>query len=274
MIARDASCGVVTLAALDLRAGPEHQSELTSQLLLGEVVRVRAADARGLWIRVENESDGYRGWARSWGLVPCGPARAASWIRLACGRVLRAYAEIRTGRGDGALVSPVYWNGRIIVGSARRGYRRAELPDGRAGWIEASAVLTSRRGIPKLMDRVRSLLGIPYLWGGRTPMGFDCSGLIQQIASERGIALPRDAHQQWKATRPRPRGATPRLGDLFFFGNPRNRPGHVGLSLGGGYYLHARGRVRINSIDPHNTLCDKQLLRQIRAIRRVDWRVR
>jgi hypothetical protein len=68
--------GVVSLAALDLRPRPEHRSELRSQLLLGEVVRVVGVATGGAWWRVLNRSDGYDGWVRAWGVVGASAVRA------------------------------------------------------------------------------------------------------------------------------------------------------------------------------------------------------
>src|SRR5439155_16167958 len=98
---RSSSHAVVTLAALDLRRRPDHRSELRSQLLLGEVVRVLERSRDRQWWRVRNQSDGYAGWVRTWGLVPCSRARAQRWIERARGRMVRAYAEITSGRGSG-----------------------------------------------------------------------------------------------------------------------------------------------------------------------------
>jgi hypothetical protein len=257
---------VVTLASLDLRRRPDHKSELRSQLLLGEVVRVLGRSGDRAWWRVENRSDGYRGWCRSWGLVGASARRAGSWKRKARARVVVSYAEATTEPGGGALVSPLFWNGRVIVGLERRGFRSVELPDGRRGWIPTRA-LANGRG-PSMVERVRRLLGVPYLWGGRTAMALDCSGFTQQVMAEQGIAIPRDAFQQFRAARPLPAGESPRPGDLVFFG-PRGRlPAHVGLVLGGGYFAHSRGRVRINSMDRDNPLWDSQLSAQMRGVRR------
>ena len=99
-------------------------------------------------------------------------------------------------------------------------------------------------------------------------MGMDCSAFTQLLLSEQGIELPRDAEQQFKATRPLERDQVPRPGDLLFFGPRRGRVGHVGVALGGGYYAHSRGRVRINSIEPDNILWDKELYEQSRGFRR------
>lgn len=262
---------IVGLAALDLRRRPEHGSELGSQLLMGEVVRCRATGAP--WLRVENTTDGYSGWVRSWGVIPATAARARAWDRAARARVTVSFAEIRVGPGRGALMSPVSWRARLIPLAAKGRHREVELPDGRRGWIASKAIGTDRvpaRGLSRrgFSDRLQALMGTPYLWGGRTPMGMDCSAFTQLVLAEQGIRLPRDAKQQFEASRPLSRSARPALGDLAFFAAPRRRAGHVGLALGEGFYIHARGAVRISSLDPSNPLFDNELADQFRGYRR------
>lgn len=263
-----ATHGVVSLAALDVRRRPGHGSEMGSQLLMGEVVRVRQRVARGAWCLVENETDGYRGWVRAWGLVEVSAGRAAAWRRTSRARVTRIWAEVRLEPGKGALVTPLVWGGRVIPGRSRGRHRRIELPDGRRGWIESGALIVGQGRSPEMMTRVRDLLGIPYLWGGRTPAGIDCSGLTQLLLSEQGYRLPRDAADQERSSKRLGRSDRPRAGDLAFFGPPGKPAGHVGVLLGGGYFVHSRAMVRINSIDPDKPLYDKALGAQFRGVRR------
>ncbi|HEY2953810.1 MAG TPA: C40 family peptidase [Candidatus Eisenbacteria bacterium] len=256
------------LAALDVRRSPNHRSELKSQLLMGEVVRVLSASRDRQWWRVENEGDGYRGWARNWGLIPATRARAARWRARASARVVRSSVEALSTPHGGVVVSPLFLNSRLIPLGARTGFRRLELPDGRRAWVPGRAVAVGRSRGMDLMERVRSLMGVPYLWGGRTATGFDCSGFTQQVLVEQGIALPRDAWQQFRVSRPLGNGEDVRPGDLVFFGRRGEPVSHVGLALGGGYFAHSRGRVRVNSINQDNPLCDKEILRQLVSVRR------
>jgi len=172
--------GVVQLAALDLRRRPDHRSELTSQLLMGEVVRVVSGRTGDSWLRVENEADAYSGWVRSYGVRRASRARTRAWLRLARARVIAPFCEVRSRARGGHLLTPLFWNGRVIAGRAAAGMRRVELPDGRRGWV-LSRALDARGGHGRILERIRGLLGTPYLWGGRTPMGFDCSELVQQL---------------------------------------------------------------------------------------------
>jgi len=156
------------------------------------------------------------------------------------------------------LVSPLYLNSRVIETRHRGGWARVELPDGRRGWLPAQALASASERVG-LVDRVMGLLGVPYHWGGRTPAGFDCSGFTQQVLAEQGVRLPRDAVHQMKASRRLGKHEEPLPGDLIFFGAPGRPASHVGVGLGGGYFAHCRGVVRIGSIERHNRLRDREL---------------
>lgn len=264
--------GVVRIPVLDVRRRPDHRSEMTSQLLLGEVVR-RLGRPRGGWWRAESLGDGYVGWVKEWGLVSAGRARARRWAVLARGRVAVPGTEARAHPAGSTRVSPLPFNARVIAGPARRGWRAVELPDGRRGMVPAAALALPRTRPPGIVARVRSLLGAPYLWGGRSPAGFDCSGFSQQVLAESGVSLPRDAAAQYRACRPLEDPASVVPGDLVFFAPPGRRVAHVGIALGGGYYAHARGWVRIASIVPRNPLCDSELVAQFRGFGRPNMMV-
>ena len=267
MSRRGSRSGVVSLPALDVRRRPDHRSELRSQLLLGEVVRRLSTSSDGLWWRVRNLADGYEGWVRAWGIVPAGPARAKRWESRATARIAVPIAFARSGPRRGTAVAPLYLNTRVIPERRQGGHVRVELPDGRRGWVPRSA-LSGPGGPPTLAARIQSLLGTPYLWGGRTPAAFDCSGFTQQVMAERGVRLPRDAWQQRTACARLRSGESAAEGDLVFFGTPRGRIAHVAIALGGGYFADCRGAVRIASLSAGNPLYDNGLARQYRGFRR------
>jgi len=253
--------GVVCLPALDLRLRPDHRAELGSQLLLGEVV-VLGGSRKGWW-RVENEADGYSGWVRDWGFVAVPARRASAWRRAAIGLVTAPITQVRARPAAGIGVGPLFFGSRVIPVELSRGWVQVELPDARVGWVERSALSLPGDERPALLDRVTSLLGSPYLWGGRTPAGYDCSAFVQQVLLEQGLSMPRDAAQQHARCRPLRAGESPVLGDLAFFADRSGKIAHVGVSLAGTLFAHARGRVAVSSLDPDNALYDSALSPQM-----------
>lgn len=259
---------VVTIAALDVRKRPDHRAELGSQLLCGEMVTVLSRTDGGRWWRIVGRTDGYRGWARSWGLSELPVPEADAWARAARARLEVPYATVRERPAGGAVLAPVYLHSRLAPMERRGEWRQVRLPDGRIGWLEERDLAMGRPRPRPIEVLVGDLLGVPYLWGGRTPMGFDCSGFVQQAMAGRNVSLPRDAEDQWRSVR-RVRAGRARQGDLVFFGPPRGRVAHVGLLMGGGGgYAHARGCVRINSFDPSNPLFDNELAAMVRGFGR------
>jgi len=266
------SHGIVCQSLLDVRVRPDHRSEMSSQLLLGEVVRRLGRDRSGGWWRVENRADGYRGWVRAWGLRVADADEADRWERHAKARIRRVFVAVRTRPRGGELLARLWWNSRVVAGPKSAGAVPLMLPDGVAGWVRADEVGVGMRDVPSITDRVLDLLGTPYLWGGRSPAGFDCSGFVQMLHAERGRSLPRDASDQHRTTSPVYGLKRARIGDLVFFkGSPRS-VSHVGVWVGGGLFAHARGTVALSSLDPRSSLYDKDLAAQFSGVGRPPLR--
>jgi len=263
------SSAVVVIAALDLRRRPDHRSELRSQLLLGESVTVLSTTRGGKWARVENDSDRYRGWVRTWGLRSLTPEEARRWASDAGWRVATRYVELRARPGAGATITPLFWNSPLASSGASSRFRKVRLPDGAEGWLAREHLRPRDRRAGSLGRLVRGFWGVPYLWGGRTPLGFDCSGFVQQTLAGMGVYLPRDADQQFHACRILSRPDRAERGDLLFFGRRGKPMTHVAIALGKGLYAHSRGTVRVNSLVPGKQLYDKSLSETLRAAGRT-----
>jgi cell wall-associated NlpC family hydrolase len=154
---------------------------------------------------------------------------------------------------------------RLVAGErSSRGLVNVRLADGRNGLATRSALepIRKRRPTPERLARTGlGFLGIPYLWGGTTPNGFDCSGLIQRVFRLNGLLLPRDSDQQalFGAERPNPAPSELVPGQLLFFGKSRDSITHVGLVLPDRTFLHSYGQVTVNAIDPSHPRYSQRL---------------
>jgi cell wall-associated NlpC family hydrolase len=154
-------------------------------------------------------------------------------------------------RGAPVLVE-LPWPARLALTGEERGWSAVRLEDGRDGFVPTREVAAGRApgGDPtgaRLVKTARALVGAPYLWGGRSAWGFDCSGLVQSVFAWHGLVLPRDSQKQWErgGGRGRPKS---RPGDLLFFGPDERRITHVALATGSDGFLHAYGEVRPGSL--------------------------
>lgn len=234
------------------RAAPDHRSEMVTQWLCGEPLEVLgpAGEDEG-WLRCRGP-DGYEAWVAAGGLRLVGEDRWGRWTAEAEARSLGTPVEAPgaadpSAPGDGPA-TPRYlpWGCRVVA----EGRGRFRLPGGQEvrvgdpGRVVGPSERRERfppRG-EALVETARSWVGTPYLWGGRTREGADCSGLVQAVFSMHGIRLPRDSVDQLRAG-PEVGGvgdaSARRPGDLLFFGEDRGSVHHVALWAGGGRILHA-----------------------------------
>ncbi|MBK8436416.1 MAG: C40 family peptidase [Austwickia sp.] len=166
-------------------------------------------------------------------------------------------------RGEPVLVVETLANGWTQVASPW--HPRSPHPHGYVGWLAPGQLShapwsgTRRDGVPVVtlprwrttfLTVARSMTGVPYLWGGATPLGVDCSGLVHLAARAVGVQVPRDADDQWRAAR-RVSLADVQPGDLYFFAHPGKRAHHVGIATRPGWMLNAPStgtRVREEAI--------------------------
>jgi cell wall-associated NlpC family hydrolase len=255
---------LATGSVVDVRKEAAHSSELLTQATYGDLFEPLKSD--GDWVLVRLQ-DGYVGWIRSWNLSPVTVARARTFGAAAEHRVkhniIQAFEEPSI---ESLPVTDAVAGTHLIARPCqKRGWRSVEFPDGRTGFAASGSL----QRIPKRNRVVREQLsstglrfmGIPYLWGGASPKGFDCSGLIQKIFSLNGQLLPRDSDMQARCgkLKPVPNVDSFLTGDLLFFGTDREKITHVGMYLSNALFLHAYGYVRIGSLDPKNPLFDAKL---------------
>ena len=223
---------LATRGALPVTGAPDAAASRTSELLFGEVFV--AYERRAGWAWGQIRTDGYVGYVPDDGLVD-GVQEPTHKVA-----VLRAFLFPRPDLkarpldtlGLGARVSVI----DRVVGYAR-------LATG--GWLSESVLAPLDAVEPDFLATAERLLGVPYLWGGRSPAGLDCSGLVQLVLAEAGVPAPRDSYMQATALgRPMAAGTALRRGDLVFF------PKHVGLMADAAALLHANATRMAVSLDP------------------------
>jgi len=227
------AAAVVTAAVAPLLAAPQLSAPRVSEALHGESLEV--LERRDDWLRVR-ALDGYVAWTHA-GYVATG---SADWAD--------DWRERATARSLSADIVTTYARRRLPTG-ARVALRRGvvELADGQEGAVAAGFVRREQEvrvearhlALPELA--LKWFSGAPYLWGGRTEWGIDCSGLAQAVYAARGIRLPRDSDQQFgegKEIAIAANGKGYEAGDLLFFAE-RGRVSHVALWAGAGHIVHA-----------------------------------
>ncbi len=244
----------IAVSVADVRREPGAAAELVTQALIGAQA-IPLEEAPGGWTRIRLVD--YTGWTRTESLAA--PARSTARMAVVTATQAPLYA---TARGM-AIVGEVFATSVLPITSAGQratsGRVRVALPGKRVAWIEADSVDERPsdepfplRGAESAVALARRLLGTPYLWGGITAKGVDCSGLAQLACREGGDIIPRDADQQYAAMTYVVERADVQFGDLVFFASG-GAITHVGIALANMTLLHASGSgesVIITSLDP------------------------
>lgn len=266
-----AAHALVTAATAPMLAGPLISESHLSQVLLGQ--RVLVLREHGRWLHCRS-SDGYLGWIHRGYVRRVGETEARAW-EMGAEAPIHVSLGAAVLDGDGGVRFRLPWGARVGV----RG-RTAHLPDGETGRVEGDIVPAAElslrfplRGAPVVATAV-SWTGAPYLWGGTTPWGVDCSGLAQAVYRTHGFELPRDSDQQAAAGEAvASEGDLDHLlpGDLLFFAEQEDRISHVAISMGGSRIVHSavgNGGVRENDLAGGSPY-ERELRSLLVAVRRV-----
>ena len=255
---------VVTISVSNMRSEPDYESSLENQVLMGRIVDV--LDSTGYWRKVSARCPEYTGWINALALAPVEDVMQYEAVPKYLCTADFSYVYSRPSLRSSRICDLVQGD-ILIVGPERprRGFSSVCLPSGKLGWVRSSDLEFKERYFAGKTPTAEGIIatamryvGVPYLWGGNSPKGFDCSGLVGHAYFMNGIQLPRNASQQVKlgdgidisgvseedfsAFEP---------GDLMFFGNKETgRVTHVALYIGDGHIIHASQLVRINSLVP------------------------
>ena len=253
--------GICNLSMIPLRAEPAETAEMTSQLLFGDAYTV--LEEQGKWLKINTADCSYEGWIDRKLFNPLHDNEAESYLagdKYVVKELFLFIQEMESG-----ITFPIFLgssfpypnNGIVTLGNSKFSIT---LPAEKQQTV-----------IETLLQTATSYLRAPYLWGGRTPAGIDCSGFVQVIFKCCGISLPRDASQQALCGETVDFIGEAREGDVAFFENEEGRIIHTGIICGPNRIIHASGRVRIDQIDQTGIFNQEQgrYTHTLRIIKRI-----
>jgi cell wall-associated NlpC family hydrolase len=250
---------IVTVPAAPVRRKPAHTSEMTSQLLFGESVRILKTNKTG-WVKLRSLHDQYEGWL------------TANMLTRVHEKEPAATSEYVTTD----LLGTISIQGKpmqIPFGSSLPGYTAGKGTLGDTTYEFSGNCINRIASTADAAAMIRFALewqNVPYMWGGRSPLGADCSGFVQVICKMIGIDLKRDTRQQAKEGERVKKLKDSRPGDLAFF-NDKEEIIHVGILLNNEKIIHAQGKVRIDTITKKGIINSDtgQLGRRLQLIKRL-----
>jgi len=251
----NARCG---LSVIPLRKEPSDRSEMTSQVIFGE--RMQVLQEMEKWFMVRLTHDAYEGWIdkKQIQLMDVESKETAECIT--------SLFEICTNAYSHRIVLPA---GARVCNPDKNGFNL----NGEHFLLDNASNLCKR--VDDILPIAFEFLGVPYLWGGRTFMGIDCSGFTQTIFNLAGRPIPRDAYQQAERGSPISFVEEAKTGDLAFFDNTEGKITHVGIVIEDEYrakqIIHASGEVRIDALDHEGIFHrkNKKYSHHLRLIKRI-----
>lgn len=270
---KDKPWALAALSVSNLRALPDHTSELVSQVMMGTPLAVR--EFKDKFHRVMTPEQ-YTGWMDAKGLQLLTEKEMEAWKqsdRFVYHTISGNAYDAPGDRGD--VVTDLILGDLFEVESAVRGSLKIKLPDGRRGYVPSRDCISFKEwsslepDMNALLSFARQMMGFPYLWGGASSKAVDCSGFTKLMYYTQGIILACDASQQARYGQKMDINNIDNLepGDLLFFGSSAKRISHVGIHLGKGDFIHSSGRVHISSIVPGDPRHDPE--RNYVAARRI-----
>ncbi len=244
------------VAVCPLRSEASHRTEMVSALLLGEAAEVLEREKD--FIKIRCLYDDYIGWAQASQLTEESEDIAA-----------RKPASFTFKRNTTVRINGI----ETYVSVATPVFDTAEFNNYKIEYNEEETLLFEPSFFTDEVIQMTSMLyeNVPYLWGGKSSFGIDCSGFVQQVYKLFSKPLPRDAYQQATCGEVVHFLQEAKCGDLAFFDNEEGRIVHVGILLGADEIIHASGTVRVDTIDSFGIInrTTGQRTHKLRVIKRV-----
>jgi len=252
---------VINISAANLRSNPKHSAELATQATLGTIVNVLKKE--GGWYLIQTP-DNYLAWVDQGGIHLTGEKESFDWTVSDKIIYTNTYGHAYDSKDKTTRVSDLVAGSLLkLIGSEDDLYK-IQFPDGRQAFIVKTEAQEYNSWLSNLsfeadslIETSKTLMGVPYLWGGTTTKGVDCSGYTKTIYFLNGMVIPRDASQQVHAGKSIDSIADfsqLQKGDLLFFGRKATETTsekvvHVGMWIGDNQFIHSSNMVRISSID-------------------------
>lgn len=254
--------GICYLSLVAVRAEPSSKSEMANQLLYGDIVDIDQTS--GEWIRIISRHDNYAGWCN---------IRQIELLNNETLEVISHSSRILVSSTTATIITGGMPSLTLVQGSTLYKLSNGKLagPGGEYHIAEGETRIPQNNYSEDIIELALSYLKTPYLWGGRSPFGIDCSGFTQMVYKMQGINLMRDAKQQAGQGMLINLMAETMAGDLAFFDNEEGQIVHTGILTGNGSIIHAHGEVRIDQVD-HHGIYDKskgKYTHKLRLIRRM-----
>jgi gamma-D-glutamyl-L-lysine dipeptidyl-peptidase len=258
--------GISSLSSIPVRTEPAERSEMCTQILLGEHFEIIEEDKK--WSRIKLFHDSYEGWIDKKMITPINKKEY---------NYLSSKAQTVTSEIFDIVQQINHYQNFLIVSGSTLPHFKASTSKFRIGETEYKLIRkpSTFKGENNLRERIigASLryFNSPYLWGGRTPLGIDCSGLTQIVYKIAGISIPRDASQQALIGEHFSFVEEALPGDLAFFDNENGEIIHVGIIWEKNKVIHSSGQVRIDNIDHAGiyNLETKRYTHQLRLMKRI-----
>ncbi len=232
--------GICPIGAAAMRSQASHRSEMISQLIFGETFSLLAKSAG--WLHIESSHDQYQGWVAA-NQVELISHDTYTWLRndsvfYTTGR----FSKVTNLHSSHSFMisggSPFPGNGHKVCKFESFTFEH-----------HGNLMKPSGNQAGDILHLAGDLMHTPYLWGGRSAFGVDCSGLVQLCFRMAGIRLPRDSSVQSNLGESIHLIHEAKAGDLAFFDNDEGVINHVGIITGDGHIIHAHGRVRKDKVD-------------------------